>query len=89
MDGSEENIMEDENYTLASKSTFKSYIFFWIGKLFSLLGSSISHFASIWWLTEASGIPVILSIASFFYILPLTILIPIAGVRAIGRINLE
>jgi DHA3 family macrolide efflux protein-like MFS transporter len=57
-----------------------------MGQLFSLLGSSITQFAIIWWLTEASGSTVILSIASFFYILPLTIVVPIAGVFA-DRLN--
>ncbi|MBY9013209.1 MAG: MFS transporter [Candidatus Lokiarchaeota archaeon] len=75
-----------ENNSLASESKFKSYLIFWMGQLFSLLGSSITQFAIIWWLTEASGSTVILSIASFFYILPLTIVVPIAGVFA-DRLN--
>lgn len=75
-----------ENNTIKSSSSFKSYVVFWIGQLFSLLGSSISQFAIIWWLTEASGSPLILSMASFFNILPMTIAMPIAGVLA-DRIN--
>ncbi|NHJ19764.1 MAG: MFS transporter [Candidatus Lokiarchaeota archaeon] len=75
-----------ENNTINSISSFKSYVIFWIGQLFSLLGSSISQFAIIWWLTEASGSPLILSMASFFNILPMTIAMPIAGVLA-DRIN--
>jgi DHA3 family macrolide efflux protein-like MFS transporter len=75
-----------ENDSIKSISSFKSYVVFWIGQLFSLLGSSISQFAIIWWLTEASGSPFILSIASFFNILPMTIAMPIAGVLA-DRIN--
>lgn len=78
--------MNNENYTQISTSKFKSYLIFWIGQLFSLLGSSISQFAIIWWLTEASGSTIILSIASFFNILPMTIVIPIAGVLA-DRLN--
>lgn len=75
-----------KNNSLASEYKFKSYLIFWMGQLFSLLGSSITQFAIIWWLTEASGSTVILSIASFFYILPLTIVVPIAGVFA-DRLN--
>lgn len=71
-----------KNDNLTSGTTFKSYLIFWIGQLFSLLGSSITQFAIVWWLTEASGSPLILSIASFFYILPMTIVIPFAGVLA-------
>jgi DHA3 family macrolide efflux protein-like MFS transporter len=76
------NKMDNENYTQISTSTFKSYLAFWIGQIFSILGSSITQFALVWWLTEASGSPLILSIASFFYILPMTIVIPFAGVLA-------
>ena len=78
--------MSNNNHNLKANSTFKSYLIFWIGQLFSLLGSSVSQFAIIWWLTEASGSTVILSIASFFNILPMTIVIPIAGVLA-DRLN--
>lgn len=75
-----------ENNNLASQATFKSYLIFWIGQIFSLLGSSITQFAIIWWLTETTESPIILSIASFFYILPMVIVIPIAGVLT-DRLN--
>jgi DHA3 family macrolide efflux protein-like MFS transporter len=75
-----------ENQELVTESSFKSYLTFWIGQLFSILGSSITQFAIIWWLTEESGSPIILSIASFFYILPMTVVIPIAGVLT-DRLN--
>ena len=48
--------------------------------MFSILGSSITQFVIIWWLTIITGSPTILSIASFAYILPLTIVFLIAGV---------
>ena len=69
-----------------TEHTFRGYLIFWIGQIFSLLGSSITQFAIIWWLTEETGSPMILSIASFFYILPMTIVIPIAGVLT-DRLN--
>ncbi|MBY8980344.1 MAG: MFS transporter [Candidatus Lokiarchaeota archaeon] len=67
---------------LANQQTFKNYLFFWIGQLFSILGSSITHFVIIWWITITTGSILILSIASFIYILPMTLIIPIAGVLA-------
>ncbi len=32
----------------ATQKTFKSYLFFWAGQLFSLLGSSITQFVIVW-----------------------------------------
>lgn len=65
---------------LENSQTFKSYILFWVGQLFSILGSGISQFTIIWWITETTGSTMLLSLASFFYILPMTIMIVIAGV---------
>lgn len=65
---------------LANQKTFKNYIFFWIGQLFTVLGSSISHFAIIWWITDSTGSTMLLSLASFLYILPMTIVVAISGV---------
>ncbi|MCK4284585.1 MAG: MFS transporter [Candidatus Lokiarchaeota archaeon] len=65
---------------LANKKTFKNYIFLYSGQLFSLLGSSITQFVIIWWITIETGSIIILSIASFVYILPMTLSMPIAGV---------
>ncbi|MHA2180427.1 MAG: hypothetical protein ACXAAH_03270, partial [Promethearchaeota archaeon] len=67
---------------IASQKTFKDYIFLYSGQLFSLLGSSITQFILIWWITITTASHVMLSIASFLYILPMTIAMPIAGVVA-------
>jgi len=67
---------------LVNQQTFKKYLFFWAGQLFSILGSSITQFVIIWWITITTGSILILSIASFIYILPMTLIIPIAGVLA-------
>ena len=67
---------------LTNQQTLKNYLFFWTGQLFSILGSSITHFVIIWWITITTGSILILSIASFIYILPMTLIIPIAGVLA-------
>jgi DHA3 family macrolide efflux protein-like MFS transporter len=64
----------------ADNHTFKDYIIFWIGQLFSVLGSSISHFVIIWWITDTTGSVVLLSLASFLYVLPMTIVVALSGV---------
>ncbi|MFX0022677.1 MAG: MFS transporter [Candidatus Hermodarchaeota archaeon] len=66
----------------ASNQSFMSYIFFWIGQLVSLLGSSIVQFAIIWWITYETESAVFLSIAAVITFLPQVITIPIAGVFA-------
>jgi DHA3 family macrolide efflux protein-like MFS transporter len=49
----------------ASQKTFKDYISLYSGQLFSLLGSSITQFILIWWITIKTASPAMLSIASF------------------------
>ncbi|MFW9900336.1 MAG: MFS transporter [Candidatus Thorarchaeota archaeon] len=65
---------------LANSQTFRNYIIFWIGQLFSVLGSSISQFAIIWWITDTTGSKMLLSLATFLYILPMTIVVALSGV---------
>ncbi|MFX1567404.1 MAG: MFS transporter [Promethearchaeota archaeon] len=72
--------MRDITEELANKQTFRNYIVFWIGQLFSVLGSSISQFAIIWWITDTTGSTMLLSLASFLYILPMTIVVALSGV---------
>ena len=64
----------------ANQKTFKNYIFLYSGQLFSLLGSTITQFVIIWWITIETESTIMLSIASFVYILPMTLAMPIAGV---------
>jgi DHA3 family macrolide efflux protein-like MFS transporter len=71
---------------LANKSTFRSYIFFWTGQLFSLLGSTIVFFVITWWIADVYVSEILLAIASFLYILMMTLCMPIAGVLA-DKIN--
>ena len=68
--------------TTATEQTFKSYISFWSGQLFSLLGSSIVQIVIIYWITIETENLTIISIAAFFSFLPIFILGPIAGVFA-------
>jgi len=65
---------------LPNNQTFKNYVIFWIGQLFSVLGSSISQFAIIWWITDTTGSTMLLSLASFLYVLPMTIIVALSGV---------
>ncbi len=68
--------------TTATGQTFRSYIFFWSGQLFSLLGSSIVQIVLIYWIFFETGSLTIVSLASFFSFLPIFILGPLAGVFA-------
>ena len=63
-----------------TSNTFKSYISFWTGQMFSLLGSSIVQFVVIWWITIETESPIYLSIAAFLGFLPMVVISPIAGV---------
>lgn len=71
---------------IANKETYRSYLFFWSGQLVSLLGSSVVYFVITWWITVEYQSALFLSIASFLFILPMTISMPIAGVFS-DRIN--
>lgn len=71
---------------LANKHSFKSYIFFWTGQLFSLFGSMVVYFVIIWWVTETTQSPIYLAIGSFMFIFCQVIAMPIAGVLA-DRLN--
>jgi DHA3 family macrolide efflux protein-like MFS transporter len=64
----------------ATNQTFKSYLVFWSGQLFSLFGSSIIHFVIIWWIVTVTGDPSLLGLTNFLGMLPLIVLSPIAGV---------
>ena len=67
---------------ITTENSFKSYLVFWSGQLFSLLGSSVTQFVIVWWITITTKSAVMLSIASFIYFMPRMISIPIAGVLA-------
>ena len=71
---------------LANQKTFRNYIIFWSGQLFSLLGSMVVHFMITWWIQKETGNPFFLALSSFLYFLPMIIATPIAGVLS-DRIN--
>lgn len=64
----------------ANEVTYKRYLFFWSGQLFSILGSLVIFFAIFVWITDVTGDPVMLAFANFFYMVPMLIVTPIAGV---------
>ncbi|MBY9004484.1 MAG: MFS transporter [Candidatus Lokiarchaeota archaeon] len=71
---------------IPTKKSFKDYIYFWIGQIFSLFGSQVAIFVLIWWLTVETNNPIVLSFASLSFILPFVLAAPIAGVFS-DRLN--
>ena len=62
-------------------SSFRQYMAFWGGQIVSLLGSIVVQFVLMWYLTISyPENPLVLSLASFFYFLPMIFAMPIAGV---------
>ncbi|MBD3193429.1 MAG: MFS transporter [Candidatus Lokiarchaeota archaeon] len=63
-----------------TKQSFRNYLIFWSGQLFSLLGSSVIQFVMIWWIERQYSNVIYLSLANFFFILPLVVFMPLGGV---------
>ena len=70
----------------ATQETFKNYMYFWVGQLFSLLGSLVLSFAIFVWITVVTGSALMLSIANFIFLVPMLIVTPFAGVIS-DRVN--
>ena len=51
----------------------------WSGQALSLFGSSLVHFALIWWLTQKTGSATVLALASLAGMLPQVLFGPFAG----------
>ncbi|MCJ7651821.1 MAG: MFS transporter [Candidatus Lokiarchaeota archaeon] len=71
---------------IPTKKSFHQYLYFWIGQIFSLFGSQVVVFVIIWWLEVETQNPIVLSLASFSFILPYVLAAPIAGVFS-DRLN--
>jgi len=56
------------------------YLFFWVGQLFSLIGTLVSGFAITWWITDITESAILLAIGSFLFLIFIVALTPIAGV---------
>ena len=61
-------------------SSIGSYLFFWIGQMFSLVGTSVSGFAITWWITVITERAMFLAVGNFLYLIIFITLTPIAGV---------
>ncbi|MFX1589504.1 MAG: MFS transporter [Promethearchaeota archaeon] len=59
---------------------FRNYLIFWVGQLFSILGSSVVFFAIQWWITDTTEDPIAISITFFTFVLSMAITSPIAGI---------
>lgn len=70
----------------ANRETFTNYMHFWVGQLFSLLGSLVLTFAIFVWITDVTGSALMLSIANFIFLIPMLIIAPFAGVIS-DRVN--
>ena len=46
-----------------NRETYKHYLFFWSGQLFSLFGSNVISFVIMWWLTVVTGNEIIVTLA--------------------------
>ena len=64
----------------ATEHTFKAYLIFWAGQLFSILGSSVVRFTIIVWIAIETLSPTYVSIAFFLGALPMVIIPPLLGV---------
>lgn len=58
----------------------KGFIFIWIGQVFSMIGSQMTHFAMGIWAWEKTGQATPLAMVGFFAFAPLIVFSPIAGV---------
>ncbi|MFX1489991.1 MAG: MFS transporter [Promethearchaeota archaeon] len=66
----------------ANKTTFRNYIVFWIGQLFSLLGSMVVFFVITFWIALVYDSEIISSFTVFLSVLMMTICMPVGGVLA-------
>jgi DHA3 family macrolide efflux protein-like MFS transporter len=57
----------------------RRFVSIWTGQAFSLFGSSLVHFALIWWLTDSTRSATVLATASLVGMLPQILLGPFAG----------
>lgn len=67
---------------IPTSKSFRQYLTFWAGQIFSLLGSMVVHFVIMWYLTVMTKSPMVLALANFFYFLPMIMVMPVGGVLA-------
>ncbi|MHA2231069.1 MAG: MFS transporter [Candidatus Hodarchaeales archaeon] len=59
---------------------FRGYLFFWIGQLQSILGSTIVQFAIVLWIAFETESAMFLALAALLGFAPMVLLFPVAGV---------
>jgi DHA3 family macrolide efflux protein-like MFS transporter len=72
-------MLEQQTVIEEEQQSLKGYFAFWIGQLFSMLGSSIVFFSIMWWVTIETKSAVFLGMAAAISFIPNLIVIPIAG----------
>ncbi len=63
-----------------NRSGMRSFVLVWVGQVFSMIGSSMTHFAMGIWAWDQTGQATPLAMVGFFSLAPLIIFSPIAGV---------
>jgi len=74
--------MTEKFHITKNSKTFRSYIIFLIGQLFSLFGSSVVQFAGTWWITLQTDDPFYMSITLLLMFAPQLLFGALAGVIA-------
>ncbi|QEE18093.1 MFS transporter [Promethearchaeum syntrophicum] len=74
--------MTEQLQIIKNSKTFKHYIIFLIGQLFSLFGSSVVQFAGTWWITLQTDDPLYMSISLLLMFAPQLLFGALAGVIA-------
>lgn len=62
-----------------TKTPFRTFWILWSGQALSLAGSQAAQFALVWWLTQETGSPAVLSTATLVALLPAIVLGPAIG----------
>lgn len=69
----------DQEVSIEMKNWKKTLFALYTGQFFSLLSSAAVQFSIIWWLTDATGSPLVLALAGVAGFLPQALIGPIAG----------
>lgn len=72
--------------TSSRPTGMRAFIFIMVGQVFSLLGTAMTNFGLTIWVYEKTGRATPLALVGFFFVTPLVILSPLAGVM-IDRYN--
>ncbi len=73
---------------MAKPKGMRAFVMIWIGQVFSMIGSQMTHFAMGIWAWEKTGQATRLAMVAFFSFAPLIIFSPVAGVF-VDRWNLK